>query len=244
MARVSVPLEGLPGQARNPVPSTRALTPHTVFNLVPDRLGGYVPYGRTNSVGISLQAGSRLVGWDETGISSWRYSGSTVALFLGSGVHTRSASNLPGGVVGERGSVHLDGAGFYYDRDEYLVFEQQHPDRGYRIAVEPIGGASGAQVPDDDGEDEGSVRPGAGWTRMATDESWLMAAAPDGLWLRRVSGGAWRRIHENPGPGHRFRYVRYEHGLWVALASASGNVAAWVFAGSDPEDLFVTEVHC
>ena len=79
MAQEAVNIEQLLGQARNPThgQTDKSVLPQRVFNLVPDRMGGYVPFGHrarlNNSDGdqVLLDPNDVILGIDETGITSF-----------------------------------------------------------------------------------------------------------------------------------------------------------------------------
>lgn len=84
MAQKSLRAQSLGGQARNPVVGQveKDLVPDRVFNLVPNRIGGFTPFGYRAAVREDLNDPSSaqveiphvrdgLIGADETGISSY-----------------------------------------------------------------------------------------------------------------------------------------------------------------------------
>lgn len=79
MAQQALDVDVLNGQARNPsfAQATRGTVPAMVINLVPDQEGGLSPYGRRTRLqdgegaDILLPAPESLVGYDETGVSSF-----------------------------------------------------------------------------------------------------------------------------------------------------------------------------
>lgn len=79
MAQESLLIEQLSGQARNPThgQADKGLFAQRVFNLVPDRMGGYVPFGRRTTLldseggHISVDPDDTILGIDETGITSF-----------------------------------------------------------------------------------------------------------------------------------------------------------------------------
>lgn len=76
-------VEQLLSQARNPThgQADKGIIPQRVFNLVPDRMGGYVPFGRRSvllenpedpfSNQVTLDPDDIILGIDETGITSF-----------------------------------------------------------------------------------------------------------------------------------------------------------------------------
>lgn len=79
VAQEAINIERLLSQARNPThgQADKGIIPQRVFNLVPDRMGGYVPFGHrarlNNSEGdqVLLDPNDVILGIDETGITSF-----------------------------------------------------------------------------------------------------------------------------------------------------------------------------
>lgn len=79
MSQEVLNVEQLLSQARNPThgQTDKGLVPTRVFNLVPDRMGGYTAFGHRSALRdsegdhISLDPDDELLGLDETGIASF-----------------------------------------------------------------------------------------------------------------------------------------------------------------------------
>ncbi len=123
----------LTGQNRNMVYGQREdkpLMPYRVFNLVPDRQGGYVPFGRrvrleSDATPVALTHISRIIDYDESGISSYRTTAATngkFQLFKGAETFAQQVSTDYPSIVD---AVHIDNAGAYMSRDAFLVFDRQ-----------------------------------------------------------------------------------------------------------------------
>lgn len=79
MSQEVLNVEQLLSQARNPThgQTDKGLVPTRVFNLVPDRMGGYTAFGRRTALldddnaQVTLDPTDTLLGVDETGIASF-----------------------------------------------------------------------------------------------------------------------------------------------------------------------------
>lgn len=239
MAQQTINVEQLTGQARNPVAGQMAggITPYRVFNLVPDRMGGYAPFGRRARVldgdGFQIELANLpyMVGFDETGVSSYRVGALTgdFELYWGPTL-TQRRTPVTISANEERAVVHLDAAGAYVNRSNYFVFEQKHRDRAYRIAVEPISGAAPI------------VAATTGLAFQNEPATWNVpvvdAAYGDGVYvvateieLYRRSGpsGAWTQVVNLSGDYlARFLRVVYGGGTWMALMESGGLASVYV----------------
>lgn len=228
MSQEALNVERLLSQARNPAhgQTDKGLVPTRVFNLVPDRMGGYVPFGRRSelmtpgpdSEQVTLNATDRLIGIDESGISSFHATNDALRLYRGRSLHTSQATYARAGEA-----VHLDGAGAYLSRDEYLVLSREL--NGNRIPVEPLVGASAGAQPGEGsplshgevGEFNGLAREvafGAGDFMLITD--WK-------IW--RYRGGSWREVYHAADEDHAYLFTRvaFSNGVW--LVSRTGPFA-------------------
>lgn len=137
MAQQVAEVDVLQGQVRNPVwgQQARGLAPNFVLNLTPNRNGGLTPYGRktrlqdNSSVDVTLPGPDRLIGYDETGISSFLDDSDDLLLFRGRTTYEQQRSSYG---FNRKGFVHLDAAGAYRSRDAYLLLDRENR------AVEPL----------------------------------------------------------------------------------------------------------
>lgn len=241
MAQQTLEIQQLAGQARNPVYGQTGqgqMVPYRVFNLVPDRMGGYTPFGRrmrlldSLSAPITLDHIDRLIGFDETGISSFYTNDAAPKLRLFHGTTTHQQLNgvdydAADMVTGDASPLtHLDGAGAYLDRNRYLVLDRD--DR----RMEPIAIAVGA-----------SANVGASITAVAMNgltESLgvgglaifaMDVAHADGTFIavgegyieRNVDDGTgWNIVHTDASAN--FTSVEYGNGRFMALDCTQGEV--------------------
>lgn len=231
MAQQALSVEQLLSQARNPThgQTDKGIVPQRVFNLVPDRMGGYVPFGRRSplrldpndpdSEQLTLDASDALIGIDESGISSFHATNDALRLYRGRSLHTSSRTY-------DRASeaVHLDGAGAYLSRDEYLVLSSEL--NGQRLPVEPlIGATAGAQPGTGSPLSHGSIA--ASWIHdIAFGEGQFMVTDHYDIW--RYRNGTWTSVyHEDDAPDDRgpFGRIAYHGGVWIAYQAwgASGD---------------------
>ena len=139
MAQQVLEVQELTGQNRNRIHGQAGglpIEPFRLFNLAPHRAGGYTPYGRRvrlsdGSSDVTLANIPRMLGYDETGISSFCSAiaaSGTLSLFRDVTLYTQAYPSYSS--VSD--AVHMDNAGAYISRDAYFVFDRD--DR----PVEPI----------------------------------------------------------------------------------------------------------
>jgi hypothetical protein len=222
VAQQVLDVQQLTGQDRNGVFGQFGdgqLAPYRVFNLVPDRSGGYVPYGRRTrledgetpvSTPVTLTNIARLVGFDEVGIASF----TTVAtgegglqLFRGRTIYDQT---LPAYTQVEL-AVHLDNAGAYIDRNAYLVLDRDNR------AMEPIistVAAQGASLPPTTVDEIGGV---GDFADIDFGTGVFVAVSSLGYIYRSTDGGGtW--TEELFEVGVNFRGVAFGNGTWIAVA--------------------------
>lgn len=226
MAQQALSVEQLLSQARNPThgQTDKGIVPQRVFNLVPDRMGGYVPFGRRSPLRIdpndpdseqlTLDATDALIGMDESGISSFRSVSDELRLYRGRSLHTSSRTYARASEA-----VHLDGAGAYLGRDEYLVLSREL--NGQRLPVEPLVGATaGAQPgtgsPLSHGHESGLL----GANEVAFGDGDFMLITSWKIW--RFRNGAWSEVYhdEDEEPTRFFTRIAFANGVWIASRSA------------------------
>lgn len=233
MAQSVLEVQQLTGQARNPVSGQvqdQATRPARVFNLVPNRLGGYSPYGRRSRLtdesknigGNPVTLGDDLIGFDELGISSWLFSeqvwdGSDwekmdkLRLFRGRAIYDQQLYPhdkkwLDTGPVGPL--VHLEGAGAYADRNAYLVFDRE------RRPMEPI--VSQVEATGNPGSPPETNTTPATFVDVSFGAGTMMAVSNRSIW-RRQSDGNWEQVYEETDSDRgNFRRIAYGGGAWLA----------------------------
>lgn len=251
MAQQTINVDRLLGQARNPVQGqvSVGVLPYRVFNLVPNRMGGYVPFGRRAEVLIGgsqvfLSHVVRMVGFDETGVSSYRVGSPTgdFQLYWGS---TLTQRTIPVAVSAaeESAVVHLDAAGAYVTRKNYFVFEQQNPSRNYRIAVEPIGGALTTSAPADGPAFENGAVDGvnAPEVDLAFGGDAFVLAARDRIVRRTTTNTSWETVW-TAGSGRYVRRVKYANGQFFALVTNLSYQSGAIIISSDSGQTWGSEI--
>lgn len=219
-------LQALAGQARNPV-SGVGPTPYRLYNLVPDRAGGYTPYGRRTRLNsqvdgegddVTLPDVRRLIGYDETGISSFHNEGDLLRLFRGRTI-TEQISPL---FTHADEAVHLDGAGAYINRNAYLVL-----DRDQR-QMEPI---SSMFVVSNDSGGTTSIGVVTGSSTAINDalqvSGTIIAAVPNILYRSTDNGDTWTEVLNVTPDGGGFQTVAHGNSRWIVarLLGAPGEDA-------------------
>jgi len=246
VAQRAVEVKALPGQARNPThgeTGRESPLPWRVFNLVPDRIGGYTPFGRRTrllvdpanpgtSLPVTLSNIRRLIGADETGISSFKTADGVAGdlqLFRGRVTANRSTPiAFTAGTV--PALVHLDAAGAYVSRNNYFVFDQTHPDRdeptdvdgSYRIPVEPIQGARVTAHPVSGAASQTGDMGGMHGVDVDFGNDVFVAVGPHGIARRTLTNPAWTVVETGPAAHegmYSFLRIKYGGGRWIALCT-------------------------
>lgn len=227
-------VQSLTGQARNPTSGQvdKDLLPERVFNLAPERMGGYAPFGRRvramafDGAPLELPDLGGLIGADETGIASF-VEGGAFALYRGDRVYQQV------GAQPVDGAVHLDAAGAYRDRNAFLVLSRELA--GVRVPVQPLANATatvttGVGSPMSNGE----TGFGENAVEVAYGNGTFLAITSGAVW-RRTASGAWEEVHR-PSGGGAFTRLSYGAGVWLAAQGGSDSSAARVWRSSDDGD--------
>lgn len=222
MAQKVLEVNQLVGQNRNRVRGQavgETLTPYRVFNLVPHRAGGYAPFGwrvRLNRdyTNINIFSITRLIGHDETGISS--YFETTMAgdpplgvlqLFRGATLYDQHYQDYANAHM----AVHLDNAGAYLTRDQYLVLDREdRPVEPIHVRITPISRVGsptqGQQVGGGDIGHFSDIEFGDGAFIAVTSAGYIFRSTN--------KGGNWEEIAFESGAN--FTSIAYGAGRWVA----------------------------
>jgi len=234
-------IQQLTGQARNPVYGQKTvgeMLPYRVFNLVPDRMGGYTPFGRRAtlldglSAPVTLAHISRMIGFDGTGIASFYTDDAAPQLRLFHDVTHHQQQNgvdydAADMVVGDASPLtHLDACGAYLDRDRYLVLDRD--DRRMEPIAITVGATAnvGASINavSMNGITEGlPVGTLSLWTTaVAYNDGTFIAAGKDYIERNVDDGAGWSVVYTDIGAN--FTSVGYGNGRWMALDAAAGEV--------------------
>lgn len=228
----------------------RPMAPYRVYNLVPDRQGGYTPYGRRarlqhQEADVFIDDITRLIGYDQLGISSYRQNATELAsfrLFKDDIVHIASPFEYQFFRANE--AVHIEGAGAYLDRNAYYVLNIDD------APMQPIMAEFAAEA---DAVPETGVGEISGIGNVLdiefggpSNDTFIMVTA-GGYIARSTDGGAtWS--DEAIDTGISFNCVIYANGRWI-ISTATGiayystdNGITWTQSNINGSGLFVGSV--
>lgn len=243
MAQKLLQAQYIGGQARNPTVGQvdKELLPDRVYNLVPDRMGGYLPFGRRTALlddegdQIVLDPADTIIGIDESGITSFRSPSDHLKLYRGRRVDQSDAAYPDGpDVVGwADDAVHLDTAGAYLDRNRFLVLSRELG--GERIPVQPLVGATatataGAGSPLSNGELPSGM---GGPVEVEFGGGVFVVITAYGIWRRSESGTWTQTYNESDTSRGAFQRLRYGNGVWLAAQSGWFDEVSRIYRSTD-----------
>lgn len=220
MAQQVLEVQELTGQNRNRVHGQAGglpVEPFRVFNLAPHRAGGYTPYGRRvrlndGSSDVDLADIPRMLGYDETGISSFCSvvaASGTLSVFRNVTLYAQASPSY----ASVSDAVHLDNAGAYISRDAYLVLDRD--DR----PVEPIQATVTAFA--EPGSPVFTVQVSAdigSFTDIAYGNGYFIAVTNQGFIYRTDDlGETWEQVAEYAGA--QLRSIDYGNGTFIASSN-------------------------
>lgn len=260
MAQNVLDAEQLVGQNRNQVhgQGLSGLIPQRVYNLAPHRAGGYAPYGRRvrlqddSNTDITLPNVLRIVGYDQTGVSSFASaigSPGTLSLFRDTTLYEQAAPAYSS----PADSVHIANAGAYISRDAFLVLDRE------RDQIEPLSvdvqAVAVAGVPAETTEVSGY----GAMVDVQYGDGFFIAVTTDGYILRSSdNGSSWSVVGDyssgfNGSTWTLFRTVDYGSGVWIVadelytVLRSTDNGDTWseveVFPGYDRNFYEVTATY-
>ena len=221
MAQQFLQIVELEGLNRNRAPGLRirsifgtsirySMPPTWLFNLGPDRQGAYRAFGRTAQVdGVTLPF-SNMIGYDQSGISSYNVAGA-LKLFRDA---TLSAQGSPA-FADVAFAAHMARAGGYISRDQFMVLN-----RAFDV-VEPMTFSSGIDTStfDTGGVDVDAAR--GTLIGVAYGNGKYMAVNTAGGTYLSSDGVNWTATPTSPG-GATWD-IAYGSGTWVVVGDG-GNI--------------------
>lgn len=243
----------LVGQNRNRVRGQRGeepVSPYRVYNLVPDRQGGYVAYGRRvrlqkDEVDVFIPDITRLIGFDQLGISSYRQSPSDLSsfrLFKDDTYYIPEPFEYQFFNAGD--VVHIEGAGAYLDRNRYYVLSADD-DPMQPVTVEFS--ASADAVPETTTGEVSGVGNVVDIEFGGPSNDTFIMVTGGGYVVRSTDGGAtWS--DQAIDTGIAFNCVIYANGRWIISTStgiayySTDNGLNWVQSNINGSGLFVGSV--
>jgi hypothetical protein len=245
VAQQTLEVQQLVGQNRNRIHGQAGglpIEPYRVFNLAPHRQGGYTPYGRRvrlndGTSDITLVNVPRMLGYDETGISSFcsAIGGSgTLSLFRDVRLYTQAYPSY----MSVSDAVHMDNAGAYISRDAYLVLDRDNrPVEPIQTTItataEPGSPVFALQVSADIGS----------FADVAYGNGYFIAVTTLGYIYRSNNiGETWQQVAHYPGAA--LRSIDYGNGTFIASSNtgyiyrtdSNGDPGSWtqVLVGTAP----------
>lgn len=198
------------------------LAPTRLFNLVPDRTGGYTPFGRRVDKGVTLPHLDKLVAFDEGGLATVRDSltnNGKLILSHGAIVFTQDMPNYTDLDM----AAHLALAGSYISRDQFLVLNRDEVKvQPVKLEIEAKPVSSPASTTQTIGSsairdiDYGGSTPAL--------KRWMLVN-DDGEVYESLDGRDWELKFTAT---KKLSGVTYGNGRWVAVGGdAAGPVAHW-----------------
>lgn len=227
MAQKTLEIKELLGSDRNRVQGQvdGVVAPSRLFNLVPDRRGGYTPFGRSVDKAITLANMANLVGFDESGLASFGTVASgtgKLELFDGDTSYAQGANAYPD----IENAAHLASAGGYISRSKYLLL-----DRDENLA-QPLIFSTEARAVTNGNVPSGEIT--AGTSRIYDIEF------GNGVWMAVNAAG---EIYESSNgtdwtlkftaTGYELRGITFGGGTWMAVGGNGTTARAYYAAAID-----------
>lgn len=191
------------------------LAPVKLFNLVPDRRGGYTPFGRRVDKATVLPHLDRLVGFDEGGFLSM----TTVAAGVGELVLNRGISSFPQRApdyADVEHAAHLALTGAYISRDKFLILDREdNPMSG------PLTMNLSAAAESEDSSEGQVVTVGVSQIREIIYDGpdggkrWMLVNAAGEIW-ESETGDEWTLLHTATSG---LNGIAYGNSAWVAVGT-------------------------